>query len=75
MKQNRLSFKSENLVVDWIGFNIQAVGNIKQVEIIANYLFQNFGFNSTFADGLDGKEKTLFNDSKNEYQVSFRIYK
>lgn len=75
MNQNKLSFKSEKLIVDWIGFNIQAVGNIKQVEIIANYLFQNFGFNSTFADGLDGKEKTLFNDSKNEYQVSFRIYK
>lgn len=71
MNQNKLSFKSEKLVVDWIEFNIQAVGNIKQVEIIANSLFQNFGFNSTFADGLDGNKKTLFNDSKNEYQVSF----
>lgn len=45
------------------------------MERIANYLFQNFGFNSTFATGPDGEEKTLFNDSKNKYQVYFRSYK
>jgi hypothetical protein len=75
MTQNKFTFQSENLVVDWIGFNIQGFVNLKQVEIIANYLFQNLGFNSTFAIGLDGKEKILFNDSKNKYRVYFRAYR
>jgi len=60
MKQNKLSFKHENLVVDWIGFNIQGLLNRKQVERIAKYLFENFLFNSTFALGSDGKQETLF---------------
>lgn len=72
---NKLTFKDENLTLDWIGFNIQGLLNKKQVEIIVNYLFQNFGFNSTFAPGFDGKQETLFWNSKNKYQVYFRVYK
>ena len=75
MNQNNLTFESENLVVDWIGFNIQGQVNRKQVERIAKYLFQNFGFSSTFAFGSDGKQETLFSNSKNKYQVYFRAYK
>lgn len=71
---NKLTFKDENLTVDWIGFNIQGLLNKKQVEIIASYLSQNFGFNSTFALGFDGKQETLFWNSKNKYQVYFRAY-
>ena len=66
MIKNKLSFESENLVVDWIGFNIQGLLNPKEVEIIANYLFRNFGFNCTFAIGSDGKEKILFNNPNNK---------
>ena len=47
MNQNQLSFESENLLVDWIGFNIQGLIDRKQVKQIANYLFRTFGFNST----------------------------
>jgi hypothetical protein len=75
MNRNKLSFESENLVVDWIGFNIQGLVDRKQVERIAKYFFQNFGFNSTFAIGSDGKEETLFHDSKNKYQVYVRAYR
>jgi hypothetical protein len=74
MTKNKLSFESENIAVDWVGFNIQGFVNRKQIEKIANYLFQNFNFNSTFAKGPDGKKKVLFNDSKNKYQVYFRSY-
>jgi len=52
MNQNKLTFESENLVVDWISFNIQGLIDPK---LIANYLFQNFGFNSIIIVGLDGK--------------------
>ena len=75
MIKNKLNFESENLVVDWIGFNIQGFVEKKQIKQIAEYLFQNFRFNSNFAVGLDGKEEALFKDPKNNYQVSFRLYR
>lgn len=74
MNQNKLTFDIENLVVDWIGFNIQGLVHKKQIKQIAKYLFQNFGFNSTFTIGSAGKEEYLFNESKNKYKVSFRVY-
>lgn len=75
MKENRLNFQSENLTVDWIGFNIQGLVDRKLVERIAKYFFQKFGFNSTFALGSHGKQETLFYDLRNKYQVYFRAYK
>lgn len=42
---------------------------------IAEYLFLNFGFNSTFAIGPNGKKETLFSNSKNKYQVYIRVYR
>ena len=60
--------------MDWIGFNIQGLVNQKEVEIIANYLFRNFGFNSTFAIGSDEKEKILFNNPNNKYHAYLRAY-
>lgn len=75
MNQNKLSFESENLVVDWIGFNIQGLLDKKQIRRIANYLFENFRFNATLANGPDRKQETLFFDSKNKYQVHFTVYR
>ena len=75
MNPNKLTFESQNLVVDYISFNIQ--GSIKtsiNPKSIANYLFQNFGFNSNIAIGRDGKEKSLFYDNRNQHRLSFRQY-
>lgn len=72
MKQNKLSFESENLVVDYISFNILGLVDRKQVEIIAKFFFQILAFNSTFAKGSNGNKEDLFFDSQNQYQVSFR---
>ena len=71
MLQNQLSFESENLVVDWIGFNIQGLIDPKP---ITNYLF-HFGFNSTLCFGSNRKQKTLCFNSKNRYQVYITVYK
>ena len=62
MNRNKLTFESQNLVVDWIGFNIQGFVDVRP---IVKYLFQNFRFNSTFAKGFTGKEKDLFFDFRN----------
>jgi len=70
----KFTFESENLVVDYISFNIQGLGDRKQVERIAKYFFQILGFNSTFAKGSTGNEEDLFFDFQNQHQVSFRYY-
>ena len=71
MTQNKLSFESENLVVDYISFNITG---LIDPEPIANYLFRAFGFNSTIIKRINGKwkSKDLNSDSRNQFQVSFR---
>ena len=74
MKQVKLTFESENLVVDYISFNIQGLVDRKHIEKIAKYFFQILGFNSTFAKGSTGKEEDLFFDFQNQHRVSFRYY-
>ena len=73
MNQNKLTFESENLVVDWISFNIQGLIDPK---LIANYLFQNFGFNYTIEKRINGKWKSESSNSnsarQNQFKVSFR---
>ena len=71
MNQNKLTFESESLVVDWIGLNIQGFVDVRP---IAKYLFQNFGFNSTVAKRINGKWKSesLNYASQTQFQVSFR---
>jgi hypothetical protein len=70
----KFTFESENLVVDYISFNIQGLGDRKQVEPFAKYFFQILGFNSTFAKGSNGNEEDLFFNFQNQHQVSFRYY-
>jgi hypothetical protein len=44
MMLNKLTFQSENLVIDSISFHIPGSDN---TESIAKYLFKKFNFNST----------------------------
>jgi hypothetical protein len=70
MTPNNLSFKSENLVVDWISFNAKGLIDPRP---IAKYLLQ-FGFNSfqlnSFQEGSTRKE-ILCNYPKNKFNVIF----
>ena len=73
MNQNKLTFASEDLVVDYISFNISG---LKDPEPIANYL-SDFGFNSTFIsyDRTQGwQEKKIFYISKNQHKVCFHQF-
>ena len=54
MMLNKLTFQSENLVIDYISFNIPGSDN---TESIAKYLFEKFNFNSTFVKGQNGTSK------------------
>jgi hypothetical protein len=69
IKNNLLNFQTENLVIDYISFNITGSDN---TESIAKYLFEKFNFNSTFAKGQNGTSKYWFYLPVNQHQVSFR---
>ena len=70
MTPNNLSFKSENLVVDWIFFNAKG---LIDPQPIAKYLLQ-FGFNlfqlNSFQEGPTRK-KILCSHPKNKFNVIF----
>ena len=68
---NKLTFKDQNLTVDWIGFKFQNLDNFHQTRI-AKYLFQ-LGFNSYQESGKLAKpvKESIFVSSKNKFQVLF----
>lgn len=68
MNKNKLSFESENLVLDSISFNISGC---RDPEPIATYLSDSFGFNSVVKESFQGKSEELILKSRNGYKVSF----
>ena len=68
MNQNKLSFESENLVVDYLPFNITGC---KDPRPIANYLSNSFGFNSVVKETFQGKSEDLIFEIINGYKISF----
>lgn len=76
MKGNNLNFDSKNLVVDYISLNIQGpINDSINPKPIANYLFQNFNFNSTIFKKINYKWKSesLNYDSQNQLPLPLFI--
>ena len=71
MNQNKLTFKDENITVDWIGFKFQNLDNFAQTKL-AEYLFK-IGFNSCQESGKLAKpiKESILVSSKNKFQVLF----
>jgi hypothetical protein len=71
MNQNKLTFQSQKLVVDYIRFKFQNLDNLHQIRI-AKYLFQ-LGFNSYQESGKLAKpiKEPIFVNSKNQFEVRF----
>ena len=69
MNQNKLSFESEKLTVDWISFKFQHLENIEE---IAQYLFK-IGFNSYQESGklAEPFKESIFVSSDNQFQALF----
>jgi hypothetical protein len=55
MTRKNLSFKSENLVVDWISFNAKGLTDPKKIAKIAFYLSKSFGFNSQIKENYEDR--------------------
>ena len=66
-----LTFKDENLTVDWVGFKFQDLDNFAQAKL-AEYFF-NIGFNSYRESGklAEPVKESIFVDFKNNFQVLF----
>jgi hypothetical protein len=71
MKQNKLTFESENLVVDYITFKFQDLEDSTKTKI-ANYFFK-IGFNSYQESGKLAKpiKEPILVNSKNIFEVYF----
>ena len=71
MNQNKLTFESENLVVDYISFKFQYLEDFTKTKI-ADYLFK-IGFNSYQESGKLTKpiKEPILVNSKNQFQVCF----
>ena len=71
MKQNKFTFESESLIVDYITFNFERLNDSRKADLI-NY-FHKLGFNSY---DTDRKYRNAFDEpikynSKNLYQIRF----
>ena len=62
MNPTKLSFESENFRIHYICFNIEGFMELEDIKKIAFYLFEPFGFNSTFIsyEGLKAGKKKNF---------------
>nr|WPV72505.1 hypothetical protein orf212 [Navicula sp.]WPV72567.1 hypothetical protein orf212 [Navicula sp.]WPV72662.1 hypothetical protein orf212 [Navicula sp.]WPV72725.1 hypothetical protein orf212 [Navicula sp.] len=71
MNQNKLTFQSKNLVVDYISFKFQDLEDCTKTKI-ADYLFK-IGFNSYQESGKLTKpiKEPILVNSKNQFQVCF----
>lgn len=71
MNQNKLSFESKNLVVDWISFKFQHLDKFTETEI-TNYLFK-LGFNSYQESGKLAKpvKEPIQVNYTNKFEVLF----
>ena len=71
MRQNKLTFQSQKLTVDWIGLKFQNLDNFTQKKL-AKYLCK-IGFNSYQESGKLAKpvKESIFLSSDNKFQVLF----
>jgi hypothetical protein len=71
MTQNKLTYESENLVVDWISFKFQNLESFNQ-ENIAQYLF-DIGLNSYQESGKLAKpvKEPIHVNHTNKFEVIF----
>ena len=68
MKENKLSFESENLQVDYLSFNIL---DTIDYTLLARYLFENLRFNVSVQKTYQGEVHAIRYDPTNNHYVTF----
>ena len=71
MKENRLSFESENLVVHWLEISIEGLYDLEEIQVLANYFDKKLEFNSTFRESDKRVSQSLISRPENKFNVLF----
>lgn len=72
IEENKLSFASENLVVDYLTFNMKGMGP-ERLQKIADYFSKNFQCNSFLIDVQDSTKPRILSQKHKKYcKVEFR---
>jgi hypothetical protein len=72
MEKNKLSFASENLVVNYLTFNIKGIGP-ERLQKIAYYFSKNFQCNSFLIDVQDSTKTRILSHKHKKYcKAEFR---
>jgi len=73
MKQNKLTFESENFQIHYLTLNLQ-FENLKRIKNIADYLSNAFDCNSVLIDETDLTQKRPLNKKEKSYgKAEFRV--
>lgn len=70
MNQNKLSFKSENLVVDYLSFNMNGLKDLNAISKLRDYLYQ-LGFKSRILSNQEQTNTDQLVDKEKLYEVKF----
>lgn len=74
MKQEKMTFESHKLQVDFLTLSMDNVSNTKRIHEFANYLFKNSGFNCFLSEGNTRKiTQTLFQNLATKDTAIIRI--
>lgn len=71
MKENKLSFESEKLVVHWLEISIEGLNDLEEIQVLANYFNKKLEFNSTFRESNKRVNQNLLSHAKNKFNVLF----
>ena len=73
MKENRLTFQSQNLIVDYLEFKFNVLPEFIKQKIVQSFF--KLGFNSFDVDKKyrDPVQDSIQTNSKNQYQIQFVV--
>ena len=71
MKQNKLTFDTENLVVHWLEISIEGLYDLEEIQALANYFDKKLELNSTFRESAKRSSQSLISRPANKFNVLF----
>ena len=67
MKQNKLTFESENLLVHWLEFSIEGLCDLEQIQALANYFHKKLELNLTFQESDKRSSQSFISHPENKF--------
>lgn len=71
MKQSKLTFDTENLVVYWLEISIKGLYDLEQIQALVNYFDKKLELNSTFRESAKRSSQSLISRPINKSNVLF----